>query len=101
MQWGLRETAAPRNKPGRVQLFQRSFGDAGAHYHSATMGSLRGTVWPDVAKLLPEESLSRGLWVKGNTLLCPEHLHGLPLGAILNPMWQLPSRSDKCALPAA
>lgn len=53
-----------------------------------------------VAKLLPEESLSRGLWVKSNTLPHPEHRLGSPLGVLLNPICQHPSRSDECALPS-
>lgn len=50
-----------------------------------------------VAKLLPEESLSRDLWVKSNALPCPEHRLGLPLGVLLNPICQHPSRSDVCS----
>lgn len=55
-------------------------------------------VWTGVDKLLLEESLTKGLWLKGNTLLCPEHIHGLSAGAFLNPTCQDHSRNEECAL---
>lgn len=55
-------------------------------------------MWTDVDKLLLEEGLTKGLWLKGNTLLCPEHLHGLSVGAFLNPTCQHVSGREGCAL---
>lgn len=103
---GLRETAAPRND--RVQLFQRkSLAQLGTLWTCrrtlpfCSYGISGGTLWVSVAKPLLEKSLSRGLWVKGNPLLWPEHLCRLLLGVLLNPICQHPSRSDECTLPGA
>lgn len=40
--------------------------------------------------------MTKGLWLKGNTLLCPEHLHGLSAGTFLNASCQHPSGSEEC-----
>ena len=104
---GLERNCSSQERLGGVQLFQRrSLSQLGTLWRCrstlpfCSCGISGGTVWADVAKMLPEESLSRGLWVKGNTVPCPEHLRGLPLGALLNPICQHPSRSDECTLPS-
>lgn len=70
----FRDTAAPTNywvefssSEGGLFPSLGLFGHAGA----SILLQLWGTVWAGVAKLLPEENLSRGLWVKGNILPCP------------------------------
>lgn len=94
---GLRDTAASRNDQVEFSYSKRSnFPSLGLWRCSC--GISLGTVWTGVAKLLLEESLTKGLWLKGNTLLCPEHLHGLQAGAFLNPTCQQPPGSEECAL---
>lgn len=83
----LRDTATPRNYqvgsviPKEVLFPAWDSGDA---------------MWTGVDKLLLEGSMTRGHWLKGNTILYPEHLHGLSVGAFLKPSCQHPSRSEEC-----
>lgn len=105
---GLERNCSSQERLGRVQLFQRrSLSQLGTlRRRRSTLpfcsyGISGGTVRAGVAKLLPEESFSEGLCVTGNTRPCPEHLHGLPFGALLNPIHSIPAGVRSALCPAA
>jgi len=62
-------------------------------------GIAGGTVLGGVAKLLPEKSLSRGLWIKGNALLST--FTGCLLGPFSIPSASIPLGVTRVLCPSA